>query len=181
MRVQSISVFSLLLVSCGRGIDLTETDYKLVGVGLNPDQISTSPKMYGSVVTYDYVEISGGALPLGIIGLSSFDSIGPSMSTFKPPYGVVSGSGYFFDGDMPVPNVLFGSLAVAPSNIGTCQTVFDPRSFISGISDVGSMVSLKTSEGAGMDIGRRPLYYPPDPSGVFPFYNDIAPYKGGEL
>ena len=167
-----------LLVACGRNV--TETDFKLAGVGLNPDEIGPTPKMYGGMVSYDFIEFSGGALPLAIVGLSAYDGIGPSMSTFKPPYGMVTGTSFFFESDMPVPDVLFGSVAVPPENIGSCQTVYEPRSYLSGIADVGSAISLRTTEGAGMELGRRPLFYPPDQSGVFPYYMELAVYKGSD-
>jgi hypothetical protein len=167
-----------LLIACGR--DVTESDYKLAGVGLNPDEIGPTPKMYGGMISYDFIEFSGGALPLALVGLSAYDGTGPSMSTFKPPYGMVTGTSFFFEMDMPVPDVLFGSVAVPPENIGTCQTVFEPQSYLSGIADAGSSVSLRTIEGAGMDLGRRPLFYPPDQSGVFPYYMELAVYKESE-
>ena len=53
--------------------------------------------MYGGFASYDYIEFSGGALPLGLVGLVSFSGAGPALGTFEPPYGMVFGSGFFFE------------------------------------------------------------------------------------
>ncbi|MEC7987546.1 MAG: hypothetical protein VX278_20435, partial [Myxococcota bacterium] len=120
--MKTITVISLLLMTgCGR--DTTPSDYKLAGVGLDPDEVSPSPKMYGGLISYDYVEFGGGALPLALVGLNFYDSSGPGISTFKPPYAMVTGTAFFFEQDAPAPNVLFGNVSVAPAKVGTCHTI----------------------------------------------------------
>ena len=83
------------------------------GVGLNPEEIAPQPEMYGGFASYDYIEFAGGALPLGLVGLVSFSGAGPALGTFEPPYGMVYGSGFFFDISAPSPDA-FGSFGTAP-------------------------------------------------------------------
>jgi hypothetical protein len=168
-------LFLLGSVACGR--DATEADYKLAGVGLNPEEISPTPTDYGGIASYDYIEFSGAALSLGLMGLLSFDSSGPTTNTFEPPYGLVYGSTFFFESAVPAPDALFGSFASGPDKIGHCHTVFEPRSYLSGIADAGTSVDFVSANGEGFSIGRRPLAYPPDASKVFPYYSDLAGYR----
>jgi hypothetical protein len=86
-------VSMLVLMSCGR--EATDYDYKLAGVGLNPEEISPVPENFGGVIGYDYVEFSGAGLSLALMGLQSFDSSGPTTNNFEPPYAVVNGSAFF--------------------------------------------------------------------------------------
>ena len=165
----------LLLTGCGR--DASETDYKMAGVGLNPEEIAPEPKMYGGLISYDFIEFNGAALPLGLVGLVSFTGVGPELGTFEPPYSMVYGSAFFFEGETPVPDALFGSFAVAPEKVGKCQTVYEPRSYLSGIADAGTAVNMFTADGEGFALGRRPLFYPPDVSQVFPYYLDLSVHR----
>jgi hypothetical protein len=176
LSANSILMASILF-GCGR--DATTADYKLAGVGLNPEEIAPAPEDFGGFASYDYIEFAGGALPLGLVGLVSFSGAGPSLGTFEPPYGMVYGSGFFFESATPAPDALFGSFAAAPTGIGNCHTVFEPRSYLSGIADGGSAISFKTLDGEGFDIGRRPLAYPTNAAKVFPYYSDLSTYKEG--
>ena len=80
---------------CGRAVETS--DVKLVGVGNNPDEIGPAPTPYGGLVEYNHVDFSGGALPLGAMGLSSYTEAGPSILNMEPPYGAVFGLSYIFD------------------------------------------------------------------------------------
>jgi len=175
MKYKTISMVLLLsMMGCGR--DATTADYKLAGVGLNPEEIAPTPDNYGGFATYDYIDFAGGALPLGIVGLVSFTGAGPSLGTFPPPYAMVYGSGFFFETATPAPDALFGSFGSAPDQIGSCHTVYAPRSYLSGIADGGSAISFFTENGDGYSIGRRPLAYPPNAAKVFPYYSDLETY-----
>ena len=171
----NLVLLAALALGCGR--DATTTDYKLAGVGLNPEEIAPQPENYGGFASYDFIDFSGGALPLGLVGLVSFSSAGPSSGNFAPPYSMVFGSGFLFDSSMPAPDALFGSFGAAPSKVGRCHTVFEPRSYLSGIADGGSSMNFFTERGDGFSIGRRPLAYPPNASKVFPYYSDLSTYK----
>lgn len=179
MNYKTVTMAMLLsqigLLGCGR--DASVADYKLAGVGLNPEEITSPPEKFGGFISYDYIDFAGAALPLGLVGLSSFTGAGPSLGTFAPPYSMVVGSGFIFDKATPSPDALFGSFGSAPEQIGSCHTVFEPKSYLSGVADVGSAVSLRTDDGAGYDIGRRPLTYPSNASKVFPYYMDLETYK----
>lgn len=179
MKFHSINMLLLSAVAMGCGRDATNADYKLAGVGLNPEEIAPAPKMYGGFASYDYIEFAGGALPLGLVGLVSFSGAGPALGTFEPPYGMVFGSGFFFESSVPSPDALFGSFASAPSGIGNCHTVYEPSSYLNGIADGGTVMSFQTEAGDGFDIGRRPLAYPPNAAKVFPYYTALSTYKAG--
>lgn len=174
-KEMNLVLLAALTLGCGR--DATVTDYKLAGVGLNPEEIAPEPENYGGFASYDFIDFSGGSLPLGLVGLVSFTSAGPASGSFAPPYSMVFGSGFLFDSSMPAPDALFGSFAAAPSKVGRCHTVFEPRSYLSGIADGGASIDFFTERGDGFSIGRRPLAYPPNPSKVFPYYSDLSTYK----
>ena len=175
IEMSFVLLSALSIVGCGR--DATVTDYKLAGVGLNPEEIAPEPENYIGFVSYDLIDFSGGTLPLGLVGLVSFRGAGPELGTYDPPYSMVFGSGFFFASAMPAPDVLFGSFGTAPSKIGKCHTVFEPNSYLSGVADGGSSIDLFTEAGDGYSIGRRPLAYPPNPSKVFPYYTSLETYK----
>ncbi len=179
MKLHNTSLILLSVLAMGCGRDATTADYKLAGVGLNPEEIAPAPEMYGGFASYDYIEFSGGALPLGLVGLVSFTGAGPELGTFEPPYGMVYGSGFFFDISAPSPDALFGSFGTAPEGIGNCHTVFEPRSYLSGIADGGTAMSFRTESGDGFDVGRRPLAYPTNAAKVFPAYQGLETYKEG--
>lgn len=162
----------------GCGIPGTESDVKLPGVGVNPDEVGTDPEESGGLIEYDWVEFAGGQLSLASIGLLAFDEAGPKMVDFKPPYAIVNGTGFVFDTAMPRPDAQFGSFAAPPDTVGTCQTVFEPQAYLSNVSDLGNAVSLFTEDGSkGFRIGRRPYVYPPDVQYVFPYYSEIASWR----
>jgi hypothetical protein len=179
MKLHNTSLILLSALAMGCGRDATITDYKLAGVGLNPEEIAPAPEMYGGFASYDYIEFAGGALPLGLVGLVSFSGAGPALGTFEPPYGMVFGSGFFFESSAPSPDALFGSFASAPVGIGNCHTVYEPRSYLSGIADGGTSISFRSEAGDGFDIGRRPLAYPTNAAKVFPYYSGLSTYKDG--
>lgn len=179
MKLHSTNMLLLSILAMGCGRDATTADYKLAGVGLNPEEIAPAPEMYGGFASYDYIEFAGGALPLGLVGLVSFSGAGPALGTFEPPYGMVFGSGFIFESSAPSPDALFGSFASAPTGIGNCHTVYEPRSYLNGIADGGTSLSFRTEEGDGFDIGRRPLAYPTNAAKVFPYYSGLSTYKDG--
>lgn len=175
MKLQSKMLTLLCLslsLACGRQAE--QTDYKLAGVGLNPEDIEPTPTNYGGAIFYDNITFAGAALPLGLVGLLSFDASGPASGTFAPPYSIVNGSSFFFEEGTPAPDVLFGSFGVPPSKLGRCSTVFEPRSYLSGIADAGTYIDFTAESGAGYTMGRRPLAYPPNASKVFPYYMGLA-------
>ena len=51
----------MTLLACGRNV--TQSDYKFAGVGLNPEEIAPTPKMYGGMVSYDFIEFSENRVP----------------------------------------------------------------------------------------------------------------------
>ena len=173
-----ISVLSaLLLAGCGR--ETTPTGYKLSGVGVNPDEIDPSPQNYSGLISYDWIELAGAALPLGLVGLVSFSPVSPSAGDpFEPPYAVVFSSALVMDSDLPATDALFGSFGVAPEIEGRCHTIYEPTSYVSGLADVGSSITIENEDGSsGLEIGRRPLLYPPDVQDVFPTYLALEGYR----
>jgi hypothetical protein len=179
MRFQLTFLGALLLIGCGR--ETTQTGYKLAGVGINPDEIDPSPTDYSGIISYDWIEFSGAALPLGLVGLVSFDGVGPSDgSPFEPPYAVVYASGLVMDGNLPATDALFGNFGVAPEVVGRCHTIYEPASYVSGLADVGTAIEIDSADGdAGVSIGRRPLAYPPDVQDIFPTYLALEAWREG--
>lgn len=179
MRTSSTLLCMMLLAGCGR--ETSTTGYKLAGVGTNPDEIDPSPTDYSGIISYDWIEFSGAALPLGLVGLVSFEGVAPSdVTPFEPPYAVVYASGLVMDGNLPATDALFGNFGVAPEVEGRCHTIYEPASYVSGLADVGSYINIENSDGdAGVSIGRRPLAYPPDVSDVFPTYLALEAWRTG--
>ena len=89
---------------------------------------------------------------------------------------MVLGTGFVFL-EYARSDALFGSFGVPPDQVGRCHTVYSPTSYLSGLSDVGMAMDFSTSDGSGFSIGRRPLFYPPDISQVFPYYTDLSVYR----
>jgi hypothetical protein len=171
-----VSFLSLGLVF-GCGLPATEADLKLAGVGLDPDSIGALPSIHGGLVEYGLYDFAGGGLPLGMLGLVSYDEVGPSVS-FKPPYRMVHGLGFVFQDDVMDPEALFGTLPPPPAAVGFCQTRYEPRSYISAVVDVGNMISFESEDGqSGFAMGRRPFVYPPDMRDVTTYYLEIAPWR----
>ena len=164
------------VMGCGR--EAEPTDSKLAGVGLNPDEIGPEPQMYGGLVGYDWIEFSGAALPLGLVGLVSFDASGPSLGDHEQPYALVYGSAFVMDTDLPATDALFGNFGVPPAVKGECHTVFEPSSYIGGLADAGDYLELATEDGSeGFSMGRRTLNYPPNPEDVYPYYLELEVYR----
>ena len=168
--------FPLALAACG--LPTTRSDVKFAGVGLNPDEVGTAPTPSGGFIEYNWVEFAGGQLSLAALGLLSFDEAGPDMVNFEPPYAVVNGTGFVFDTDQPSPDALFGSFSRPPDVVGSCQTVYDPRSYLSNVADVGDAITLNTQdESAGFRIERRPYVYGPLVQRVFPNYSQLGSWR----
>jgi hypothetical protein len=177
MRIPTLLLLSTTLFACGRAAE--ETDYKMAGVGSNPDEIESSPELYGGLIEVDWIEFAGGTLPLGLVGLVSFAPTQPDAgTTFEPPYAVVYGSAFIMDGDVPATDVGLGNFAKPPSKVGNCYTIYEPAGGISGVTDVGSYIDLSTADGSkGFTMGRRPLHYPPDVQELFPYYLDLGAWR----
>lgn len=173
---QYLSLSGLALgVACG--IPATEADVKMAGVGLNPDEIGAIPELHGGLVEYSVFDFSGAGLPLGLLGLVSYDEVGSDVG-FQPPYRMVYGQGFVLQDDIGSPDALFGSLPPAPDTSGFCQTRYEPRSYLSNLTDVGAKIRFETKDGlGGFEIARRPLVYPPDPRDVFTYYSEIDTWR----
>ena len=90
-----------LLVGCG--VPSTPTDVKMAGVGLDPDEIGPAPQFSGGLIEYNLIDFAGAQLPLGLVGLVSYDQVGPDV-TFKPPYKMVMGNAFIFQDDLVAPD-----------------------------------------------------------------------------
>ena len=174
MMTNRIALTSLLL---GCGVPASNTDVKMAGVGLDPDEIGAAPTFNGGLIEYNLIDFAGAQLPLGLVGLVSYDQVGPDV-TFKPPYKMVMGNAFLFQDDLVAPDSALGTLASPPAAIGTCQTRFEPRSYIGGLVDAGSKVTIRNNDGtAGWDIGRRPYVWPSDVSDVNAYYMEIDSWR----
>ena len=174
-RLFGLLALSLALPACGR--DAEPTPVKFAGVGLNPDDIGPYPVNYGGMVEYDWVDFAGANLPLGLIGLVSYDGVGPDMIGFKPPYALINGTGFIFETDTPMPDTLFGNFGVAPSQLGSCYTSYEPTSYLSSIANVGDAITFDSNESdASFAIGRRPNLYGPHVDTIFPYYSELSPW-----
>lgn len=158
------------LVACGRNI--TESDIKLAGVGLNPDEIGPEPELYGGYVEYDWVNFAGGGLALATLGLSAYDEVGPNLVGFVPPYAAIYGLAFIFDQKVPAPDAHHGTIGVPPAAEDACWTNFEPFSFLMASTvEVGdSFVFRDTNADTYFALGRYPEIYPPDPQDVFVYY-----------
>ncbi len=171
------SLFTLLLLlGCGR--ELSPSDVKSVGVGIDPEEIGPEAEYYGGIVEYSWVDFAGGQLPLALMGLVSFDPVGPSLSGFKAPYAMVYGLAFVMDQDLPAPDALLGSFASPPSTVGTCQTVYEPFSFVNNLADVGNTLDFTSADGnTGVSFERTPAIYPPDARDVFSYYFGLETWR----
>ncbi len=171
-----ILLTALLLASCGRGSE--EVNMKYAGVGLNPDEVGPVPEPHGGLVELDWIDFAGDGLPLGIVGLVSYDAMGGSDSSdFSPPYAVVNGTAFVFDNDEPAPDTMFGNFGTAPANEGSCYTNYNPAAFLGSFSDVGDAITLKSEDSdSEIAIGRRPSVFAPKVDGMFVYYSEIAPW-----
>ena len=163
------------LVGCG--VPASPTEVKMAAVGLDPDEIGAAPKFNGGLIEYNLIDFAGAQLPLGLVGLVSYDQVGPDV-TFKPPYKMVMGNAFIFQDDLVAPDSALGTLASPPAAIGSCQTRFEPRSYIGGLVDAGNKVTIRNNDGtAGWDIGRRPFVWPSDVSDVNAYYMEIDSWR----
>ena len=166
-----LNVGWLALVALGCGIPATQSDVKMAGVGLNPDEVGAYPEPHGGLIEYSLIDFAGAQLPLGLVGLSSYDQVGPDVG-FAPPYKMVMGSAYIFQDDIQAPHAALGTLGVAPKAAGACQTRFEPRASLNTLADVGNAISFSTQSGeGGVRIDRRPYVYPTDMRDVFVYYS----------
>lgn len=168
-----MSLSILFLAACGRPV--TETDVKMVGVGLDPDEIGPAPEYFGGLIEVDRIEFAGGDLPLGVLGFTSYDQVGPSLVGFEPPYVVVFGLAFIFDDLVPAPDVHHGNIAVAPDAVDACWTNTEPLSYLlAGTAEIGDEIVMADTEGTtSLTFGRFPEIYPPDPQDVFVYYQAV--------
>ena len=167
----------LALLSLGCGMPATQSEVKMAGVGLDPDEIGASPDFNGGLVEYNLIDFAGSQLPLGLVGLVSYDQVGPNVS-FRPPHKMVMGNGFIFQDDSIAPDATMGTLAKPPAAEGVCQTRFEPRSYLSGLVDAGNAISFRTKGGkGGWTIGRRPYVYPTDVRDVNAYYMELDAHR----
>lgn len=165
----------LLLAACGR--DVTDAEVKFVGVGLDPEQIEAEPELYGGTVELNHIDFAGAGLPMGMVGLVSYDETGPSELGWAPPYEAISGFSYIFDRQLRINNM--SSIAPnGPSVEDTCLTIIEPSGPIGSFTtvDVGDEMTFYTPEGEGITLPRMPKDYPPDPQGLFIYYFGVSAY-----
>lgn len=155
--------------------DYEDVPVKLVGVGYDPDEIGPSPTPYGGVVEYSWVNFAGGGLSLALMGLGSFDEVGPDMSTFAPPYAAVYGFSYIFSTKLAAADSLGGVTSVPPETDDTCYTTFAAGGPIGSFNtvDIGSWMEFRTTsaeQDGGMRFERTPRDYPADKQDLFIYY-----------
>lgn len=177
----SITLLSMLaLVGCGRNI--TESDVKFAGVGLNPDEIGPVPEYYGGLVELDLITFGGGGLSLGTVGFASYDEVGPDLfADYEPPYSLVYGLSFIFDEQVPAPDVHHGSIGIGPEldDRDACWTNFEPFSFLMASTvELGSELHFADDSGeVDFSVGRFPEIYPPNPQEVFVYYSEVQSYR----
>jgi len=160
-----------LVMGCGR--PSSDVDVKMVGVGLDPEEVGPSPTPYGGVVELDYVEFSGGNLPLALMGLGSYNVAGPELTSFEPPYAGIFGFSYIFDQKLPAADTMMNVGAAPPDVEDSCYTAFEPSGPIGSFTtvDVGDyMEFFSTNPDHGFKMNRLPGDYPPDPQDMFIYY-----------
>ena len=164
----------LILLSCGRGV--TETDVKMAGVGLDPDEIGPAPEYYGGLVELDYVNLAGGGLSLGALGLLSYDEVGPGFNGFAPPFVAIYGLSFIFDDIVPAPDAHHGSIGIPPDTMDSCWTTSEPFSYLlASTAELGDEITVSNEAGdVVIPLGRVPELYPADPQDVFVYYSTVA-------
>lgn len=173
-RTALLLALALPAVSCAPEYEDVPT--KLVGVGYDPNEIGPSPTPYGGIVEYSWVNFAGSGLSLALMGLGSFDEVGPNMVGFKPPYAAVYGFSYIFDTKLSAADSLGGVTSVPPEVDDTCYTTFEATGPIGSFKtvDVGSWMRLMTEDGTGgLELDRLPADYPPNPQDMFIYYSAI--------
>jgi hypothetical protein len=177
MPMRSFLLLALLgsLVSCAP--DYEDVPTKLVGVGYDPNEIGPAPTPYGGVVEYSWVNFAGGGLSLALMGLGSFDEVGPAMVGYSPPYAAVYGFSYVFDTKLASADSLGGVTSVPPDVDDTCYTTFAAGGPIGSFKtvDIGSWLSFDGTESddAGFRLDRFPKDYPGNPQDMFVYYIGI--------
>jgi hypothetical protein len=172
-----MSILLLTLFACGR--NAADVPVRMVGVGDDPEEIGPSPTAYGGVVEYDRVELAGGALTLGHMGLGSFNEVGPELVSFAPPYAGVIGFSYIFDTKLAAADSLAFTAPTPPSTEDTCYTVIYPEGPLGSFTtvDVGDFMQFETADGASrFRMARVPADYPPDPQDLFIYYSSVEEY-----
>jgi hypothetical protein len=179
MKTNLLLAFPLLLnlAACGREVEV-ET-YKTAGVGLNPAEIGPRPVDYGGLIEYNFVDFSGAALPLGLTGLVAFDEVGPGLIEMKPPYALITGTGFVLDADLPQMDSLFGSFGAPLDAVGSCYTNFEPRAYLNTTADVGTEITFTgKDEDFQFRLDRRPGLYPENNvQNVFPYYTSLGSWR----
>ncbi|MCP4807280.1 MAG: hypothetical protein GY913_25895 [Proteobacteria bacterium] len=164
----------LLIAGCGRSV--TETDVKMAGVGLDPDEIGPAPEYYGGLVELDYVQLAGGGLSLGALGLQSYDEVGPGFNGFAPPFVAIYGLSFIFDDLVPAPDAHHGSIGIPPDVMDSCWTTSEPFSYLlASTVELGDQMVVSNEAGdVVLPLGRVPELYPADPQDVFVYYSTVA-------
>lgn len=164
----------VLLAACQP--DYEDVPTKMVGVGYNPAEIGPAPTPYGGVVEYSWINFAGGGLSLALMGLGSFDEVGPALVGYKPPYAAVYGFSYIFDTKLEAADSLGGVTSVPPEVDDACYTTFEATGPIGSFktSDVGSSMSFLTGDGTGgLVMERLPGDYPANMQDMFIYYSSI--------
>lgn len=178
-NIRALSVCALL-AACGR--DLTPSDIKSVGVGLNPDEIGAEAEPYGGFVELNWVDFAGGQLPVALAGLASYSPVGPDLATFKAPFAMVLGFGFIMQTDLPAPDAQLGTFARPPAAAGTCQTVYEPGGYLNNLADVGQQVTFASDDGSvELALSRTPEIYPADARDVFSYYFGVQGWRPSSM
>jgi len=170
----SLLLFVLTSVSCAP--EFADVPTKLVGVGYNPEEIGPAPTPYGGVVEYSWVNFAGGGLSLALMGLGSFDEVGPGLVGYRAPYAAVYGFSYIFDQKLSAADSLGGVTSVPPETEDTCYTTFDATGPIGSFKtvDVGSWMRFQNADGdALVTMDRLPPDYPGNTQDLFIYYSAI--------
>ena len=174
--------YTLLLVLSACGRETTPSDVQLAGAGLNPEEIGPQTQGYGGLIEYDWIDFAGAQIPLAIAGLASYSPVGPDINDFDAPYAVVYGLGFLMEQDLEQPDALLGTFAAPPPAAGTCQTVYEPFSFVNNVVDAGDALTFSNADGTvGASFDRTPGVYPPDRSSVFTYYFGLEGYRPASM
>jgi hypothetical protein len=173
MNTRLLLLLTLGVWACAPGYDDVST--KLVGVGYDPEEIGPSPTPYGGVVEYSWVNFAGGGLSLALMGLGSFDEVGPNYGGYTPPYAAVYGFSYVFDSKLSSADSLAGVTSVPPEVEDSCYTTFDAGGPMGSFKtvDIGSWMDISTPDAdrtGGFKLDRYPGDYPANPQDVFAYY-----------
>jgi hypothetical protein len=176
----SLGLAVLVLAGCGR--DVTPSDVKLLNVGNDPEQIGPAPTPYGGIVEYNHVDIAGGALPLGVMGLRGYTQIGPDLLSMAPPYEAVFALSYLFDVKLRGASNLALVLPPPPAAAGSCYTQIEPQGpFDSGFNtvDVGDWLDFRRADDDTriVRMERIPRDYPPESARLSVYYQQLEGFS----